>query len=318
MTPDAAINTLALTQFGLFTRAQAVQRGATDMFLKRRVNRQLYRGVRRGVYAVTSVPPSWHQDVLAVCLGRTGTFAATRTAAALWELPGFRPGPLEFCSVRNVRSADRVRIRRVMTMAGGQVARVGPIPTTSATRTILDLSTEVEPAKLETALDHALRRGLTSIEFLARSLEDLFGQAKIRSSVVRGLLETRSAMGRPPESPLETRVIQLLRRHGLPPPVPQHEIRQASFLARVDLAYPNEQVAIEVDGYEFHSGRRQWERDLIRRNTLEAAGWRVLHVTAEQVRTNSQRVVATVRQVLQERNGRQLSLDDSYRPKEGG
>jgi hypothetical protein len=313
MSPEAAINALARTQFGLFTRAQALQSGASDMFLRRRVEKRVYRDLRRGVYGVTAVPRSWHQEVLAVCLGRKDTFAATRTAAALWELAGFSPGPLEFCSVRNVRSDGRLKIRRVLYLAPGHISRVGPIPATSATRTILDLSSEVSATEVEIALDHALRRGLTSVEYLTRSLEQLAGRARIRTDVVRELLEARSCAGnRPPESPLETRVIQLLGRHGLPPPVTQHEIRtQASFVARVDLAYPHEQVAIEVDGYAFHAGRRQWERDLVRRNALEAAGWLVLHVTDEQLRRNPRHVVATISRARQGRNGRQLSPGDS-------
>jgi very-short-patch-repair endonuclease len=56
-------------------------------------------------------------------------------------------------------------------------------------------------------------------------------------------------------------------------------------VARVDLAWPAQRVIVEVDGYRYHSGRHEWERDLARRNALAAAGWKVLHVTAQQLET---------------------------------
>jgi very-short-patch-repair endonuclease len=312
MTPEAAINEIARSQFGLFTRAQAVEKGATDTFLQRRVARQVYRHVRRGVYAVDAVAPSWHQRVLAVCLSRIEVVAARRTAAALWEMPGFPAGPLEFCSVRNVRSRDGINVRRVRALPTGHVARVGPIPATSPTRTILDLSSEVTPARLETVLDYALRRGLTSVRYLRRGVENLAGQVNIRASVVLHLLHDRSVSTPAAESPLETKAIQALRRSGLPEPVHQHEIwNDGAFVARVDLAYPPQRIAIEVDGYEYHSAKQDWERDLVRRNALEGAGWRVLHVTDQQLRSHRQSFVEAIRHCLEAQNGRQLSLDDS-------
>jgi very-short-patch-repair endonuclease len=313
MTPDAAINALARAQLGLFTRAQARAAGATDAFLQRRVGKHLYRSLHRGVYAVTSVPASWHQEVLAVCLSRREIVAARRTAAALWELPGFSPGPLEFCSLHNVRSRDRIRIRRVGVLPIADVVPVGPIRATSATRTIIDLSSDADAAQLEAALDEARRRGLTSLAYLQRRLEDLVGRTNIRAGIVRDLLEDRSARSAAAESVLETKAIQLLRRSGLPAPQRQHEIwADGALVARVDLAYPHQKIAVEVDGYEHHSAKQQWERDLLRRNRLEAAGWRVLHVTAQQLRSHQETFIETLRHTLEVENGRQLPLGDSW------
>src|SRR6266536_5422613 len=98
--------------------------------------------------------------------------------------------------------------------------------------------------------------------------------------VLRELIGQRGGDWTPQASFLESSVRRLLKQAGLPDPAPQWEVRERGrLLARVDLAYPETKVAIEADGYRFHSGRLAWHRDLARRNTLTSRGWQVLHVT---------------------------------------
>jgi len=94
-------------------------------------------------------------------------------------------------------------------------------------------------------------------------------------------------------------VRRLLKQAGLPDPAPQWEVRERGrLLARVDLAYPETKVAIEADGYRFHSGRLAWHRDLARRNTLTSRGWQVLHVTWEDLTSRQDAVVSEIRAAL--------------------
>ena len=64
------------------------------------------------------------------------------------------------------------------------------------------------------------------------------------------------------------------------------------FVAEVDFAYPDVWLAIEADGYEFHSSRKQWENDRVRQNELVALGWSVLRTTKRQVPEHPQAFVA--------------------------
>ncbi|MDQ3895961.1 MAG: hypothetical protein M3326_01715, partial [Actinomycetota bacterium] len=69
-----------------------------------------------------------------------------------------------------------------------------------------------------------------------------------------------------------------------PQPVRQHEIRhQGGFVARVDLAYPDDRLAIELDGFRWHAGRGPFRSDRLRRNRIEAAGWRLLETAPDDV-----------------------------------
>lgn len=52
-------------------------------------------------------------------------------------------------------------------------------------------------------------------------------------------------------------------------------------MARVDLAYPDHRLAIELDGFRWHAGREPFRSDRIRGNRIEAAGWRPLRAAPE-------------------------------------
>jgi very-short-patch-repair endonuclease len=82
------------------------------------------------------------------------------------------------------------------------------------------------------------------------------------------------------ESPQETKLRLLLHRSGLPMPVAQFRIRDAAgVVARADFAWPAQKVALEYDGL-WHAESRQFAKDRRRLNRLQAAGWRVVFVTA--------------------------------------
>lgn len=105
------------------------------------------------------------------------------------------------------------------------------------------------------------------------------------------------------------RLLRCIRRGRLPEPARQFEVRdRGKLFARVDLAYPDVRLAIEADGYRYHSGRVAWQRDLERRNSLTSLGWRVIHVTWNDVVSGGERVLVEIRQALG--NPGQLHFED--------
>jgi very-short-patch-repair endonuclease len=54
-------------------------------------------------------------------------------------------------------------------------------------------------------------------------------------------------------------------------------------VAREDLAYPEHRLAIELDGFRWHAGRGPFRSDRLRRNRIEAAGWRSLETAPEDI-----------------------------------
>lgn len=72
---------------------------------------------------------------------------------------------------------------------------------------------------------------------------------------------------------------------GLPEPTLGYVVRDAygSFVARLDLAFPDRRVAVEYEGEQHLSERRQWRRDIRRYEALADLGWRVIRATSADV-----------------------------------
>jgi very-short-patch-repair endonuclease len=174
------------------------------------------------------------------------------------------------------------------------VTYVEGIPVTRPVRTLLDLAVVLSADELETVLNEGIRRNLLSVSGVARRLEE-FGPLRRGSAVVRAVLDRHVPGRRPPESVLETRFLQLIRSRGLPEPVPQHEVKiDTGSVARIDFAYPDRQIAIELDGAVYHSGTRAERRDRRRDHKLGALRWRVIHFGWDEVMSTPEYVLETI------------------------
>jgi very-short-patch-repair endonuclease len=125
-------------------------------------------------------------------------------------------------------------------------------------------------------------------------LRDLGAAGRRGSGLLAELVGARAGVVLGPESPFETHLMRVLRAAGLPMQAVQHQVGRY----RVDFAYPGARVAIEADGFRWHSTRQQWDRDRARRNALTAVGWSVLHVTWPELRERPEEVVAAVRALI--------------------
>jgi very-short-patch-repair endonuclease len=86
--------------------------------------------------------------------------------------------------------------------------------------------------------------------------------------------------GTTPDSGLEMRFARAIVGGGLPEPVQQHRVAVGDRRYCIDLAYPDLKIAIEVDGWEYHSSRSAFDDDRSRANDLVVAGWQVLRFTS--------------------------------------
>lgn len=95
-------------------------------------------------------------------------------------------------------------------------------------------------------------------------------------------------------SPLEVRFVRLLRQSKISLPMPQFEFRSSGRRYVIDYAYPAERVAIELDGYRWHSSPDRLVSDRRKGNAVTLADWRLLRFTDPDVRNQPQVVVASV------------------------
>jgi very-short-patch-repair endonuclease len=183
-------------------------------------------------------------------------------------------------------------------LARVDVTAVAGIPVTTVARTLIDVAATTDPDVVEEALDEALGRGLLSISRIRWRLGEL-GRGRPGVGVMRALVDARDSRLPTSESVLETKLLRVLRRARLPEPLPQHKICDGSrVVARVDLAYPDHRLAIEADGFRWHSGRMRWQRDRARANDLMLLGWRVIRVTWDDITLRPDHVIASIRAAL--------------------
>jgi hypothetical protein len=285
---------------GIFSRTDALCLGATLAMIRSRVAGGRWQELYPGIYCFAGGPHTRRRALLAAVLSLgSESVASHRSAAGLRSIAGFEREILEASVIRGRRRPRAgIVIHEVESLPSVDVEIVDAIPVTTVTRTLIDLGAVVPIEQLEEALDDALRRNLTTVPRLRWRVSELAIRGRRGIGKIRRLLDA-SEPGARPHSVLETRFARLLRRAPLPVPVRQYEIRERGrLLAIPDFAYPEHKVAIEVDGYRWHSGRARWEHDLARRNRLTSRGWLVIHVTDRDIEQRPGQVASTIAAAL--------------------
>jgi very-short-patch-repair endonuclease len=144
-------------------------------------------------------------------------------------------------------------------------------------------------------VDSRLRSG-----YLERMRPGVFVVAGVPRSFEQTVLAAVLAAGyEPGDSDLEMRFVRAIVAGGLPEPVQQHRVTVGRRRYRIDLAYPELMIAVEIDGWEHHRTRTAFDHDRARANDLVVAGWQVLRFTSSM--TDAQ-AVATVRTALSQKH----------------
>jgi very-short-patch-repair endonuclease len=94
------------------------------------------------------------------------------------------------------------------------------------------------------------------------------------------------------ESPIERRFF-LACRHRLDV-IPQYEVDKY----RLDFALPQQKVAIELDGHEYHKTKEQRTKDAQRERYLQKHGWQVIRFTGSEIYRDVNRCVQDVLDII--------------------
>ena len=300
---SGTLDRLAAARSGIVARRHLLTTGWSPSAIHRAVHRGQLFPLVPGVFRVAGAPWSRSAAQHAALLIAGEEAHLARWSAA--EVHGFgerHHGPIEVLLPRGTGRpagrSDLVRVRHTRSLPEADRTAKAGLALTAPARTLLDLAATTGVERLAEVAAGALRTGAcTPPDFdavIARRL-NASGRGRLRAALA--LLGSDGVHTR---SGVEIAAFQALVKGGLPRPALAHRIHDAygRFIAEVDLAYPELKLAIEIDGYRWHSTPAQKRADEERQNRLILAGWTVLRFSAAEVRRNPAALVTTVSRYL--------------------
>jgi hypothetical protein len=282
---------------GPTTRAAALAAGLSD----RQLQHPGVERLSRDTYLPLALAAEPLGRLAAVLLtAPPGAVASHRTAALVWglEVPMLDRADRRVDVTVPVESRAESRAdRRVYRsdLLADDVTRRRSVPVTTPARTWRDLAGVLQPGPLLAVTDQLLRDHLcTAAELEAQLARRPTGRGSARARIVLPLANARA------ESPMESVVRWLIHAAGLPAPVVQYGVYDASgrFLGRADLAWPEHRLLVEFDG-DLHRERATWVADLRRQNgLLLGERWTLLRYSSADVFGRPDGVVDEIRRAL--------------------
>lgn len=154
------------------------------------------------------------------------------------------------------------------------------VSVTDPWRTALDCARFLPRYAALSAVDAFTRSGVS-----ADLLAERGGGLRPGSRGCRQAAEVLALADRRAESPGESWTRLLILDAGLPAPEPQVSVRCGHEVFRLDLGYRDEYVGIEYDGRRHHTSPDDRQHDARRRALIRSAGWDIVVLHAEDLRT---------------------------------
>jgi very-short-patch-repair endonuclease len=277
MSRDQRIFRIASQHNRVVTWEQLAAAGISRRAIAHRVRTgRLYRR-HKGVYLLDPVDKASRLTLLTAAVAACGPDAVLShaSAAELWGFLPACPGAIHVSVTdRNPGIRPGVRRHRSYTLEPHDIRIRHRIRVTSPARTIVDNARHHD---LEELVGNALASELVS----QRRIEEAMARHPSRPGMARlSAILHQDGGPRWTRSWAERRILQLVRQAGLP--LPKTNVMVNGYL--VDAVWPDQRLIVEVDGYDFHRGRRAFETDRRRDATHVAAGYRVIRFTAIQLR----------------------------------
>jgi hypothetical protein len=299
------VSDLATAQRGVVAHGQLLEVGATA----RQVDRWLLTGWlcprHEGVYAVGHAAPvvgaAFHAAVLAA---GDGAALSHRSAACHLCLISWAPARVDVIVPRSgQRARSGIRFHRPKVYGPEDRFIADGIPCTTVARTLVDLAAVLKHHQLERAIEQAELLRVLDVDAIAEVLGRIARPRGVRN-LRRCLGDERLDAGLT-QSANERRFLRLCIRAGLPRPALQHPVEIAPGLwHKVDFAWPEARLAIEIDGGAVHTTRTAARRDRRLDRQIRDAGWRVERFMDVDVSDTPDEVHAALRSLLHDIEGR--------------
>jgi hypothetical protein len=270
-----------LRQAGVISLDQARQAGLTYRQVQHKVQTGEWLAVRRGIYRLHAAAPLPETGLWVALLALGPQALLTEHGAIwLWEIEPQSPDSWMFAGTTSRRGDETVRLTRAFVDPRDQTRHRG-IRVVSRPWAVLTTAARREracPGSGIALIDHAKQTRAVRQEELDRSFArhpGCWGSATIRALLLR--------TGNGAHSELERLAVSILRDAGI---------------TGFDIAFVDRRIAIELDGYAFHSGASAFRRDLRRGNRLMKDGWTVRRFSWDDLLGDPESFLATIIQLL--------------------
>jgi len=278
---------IAETQYGAFTRAQALAAGATP--------REIYQRIRTGrwvlaagrAFRTSSCPPIPQLLVTAVHLTWPDAIVCGPLAAAMNGAPVDLARDLPVWVPEFRRTTHRLVPRR-FAIDQAQVAQWGTVPITRRQESLIETLGWLPYDDARDLFAWGVTRRRIDLETLERAI----GSRSPRWGVgqLRRLLADSEGGAL---SEAEVKLHEILRAAGVTGWVANASVLAAGHTYWVDVLFKEAMVAVDVDGAKAHGPERR-QHDMTRRNNLERAGFRTCSFTWADVARRPGYVLATI------------------------
>jgi very-short-patch-repair endonuclease len=293
---DKLLAELARRQHGVVSLAQLTSElGYSRSAVVRAAAAGRLHRLYRGVYAVGHTNLSLRGRCLAAVLScGPQALLSHHSAAWLWGLASWSPIPLSVTVPGSRAARSSIRLRRARGLVDEDRDEIDRIPVTAVPRTALDLAAALRNRQLLRLLERAEELCLFDLP----RFDDLL--ARSRGHPGAGRLRGALASYRSPpfsRSELERRFRELVLVAGLPRP--RTGFVEAGY--ELDVYWPEERFAVELDTYETHGSQQAFERDRERQEDLKLHGVEMVRITGRRLDREPKQVVERVARLLEQR-----------------
>lgn len=298
---------LAVRQYHMVSRSQAIEMGWNPTTFARTMSRQGWRRMVPGVWMAPGHCPdaiAWSAAAVLAC--GSSTLVTGRVGLALHEAADLRNGqprvvtPMADHVARHLKGTTPVKVIASRTLRPSDRARAGQLPVATVERCFLDLVVPPTPVASEvrdTLITAVQRRATTAEKVLARA-------ERAKGLPGRGVLirATQDVMGIGADSPFTDRVHRRLLADGLTPdPHPVPVVCPGRTL-HPDITFHQQCVCIECDSMLAHSGQRDLAIDHRKNRQYKAADWDCLRIGWYEFEHGWDEWVADLRRTLRTRS----------------
>lgn len=306
MIDDDEMRALAATQHGLVSVEQAGRLIPTRATRSELVDGRRWQRVPSGVYRLVGSADTEAQRLMgAVLAAGPGAALNGNTAAAHWGVRGAVLLPINVVRPRDRADRRGAGIPHEPTLLpADHVVTLDGIPVVLPARALFDIAgSERRGAekpwwieKVDRLVNNALTDGLVSAASLHGMLRRMAQRGRPGIRVMREVLAEVGPGYVATGSGLETRVVHLCKRGGIPAMRRQVNLGDAErWIGRVDFLDREVPFVLEVQSHRFHRSRIDSQLDATRIDRLDAAGFEVEQVFDEDVWYRPELVLETIR-----------------------